>query len=89
MSGCMFAISRRWWEHLGKFDPGFEFWGGENLELSFKTWMCGGRLELIPCSHVGHVFRKGALAHASHVRNSLEINQKRDVFGFPAQYLFP
>ena len=77
MSGCMFGISRRWWDYLGKFDPGFEVWGAENLELSFKTWMCGGKLEIIPCSHVGHVFRVGRKTHASHVRNSLEINQKR------------
>lgn len=57
MAGGLFSIDKKFFEKLGMFDPGFEIWGGENLELSFKTWMCGGKLLILPCSHVGHLFR--------------------------------
>lgn len=58
MLGAFFVIDKEYFEMLGLYDPEFDIWGAENLELSFKVWMCGGTLELIPCSHAGHMYRK-------------------------------
>jgi hypothetical protein len=41
-----------------RYDPEIMYYGGEHIELSFKVWMCGGSMENIPCSHIGHIYRE-------------------------------
>lgn len=57
MAGGLFAAHRGFFMHLGGYDDGMKFYGGEEMEIGFRTWQCGGEIEFVSCSHVFHVFR--------------------------------
>eukprot|EP01055_Gregarina_sp_Pseudo9_P005480 Gregarina_sp_Pseudo_9__5479@NODE_69_length_4603_cov_23_451358_g64_i0_p1_GENE_NODE_69_length_4603_cov_23_451358_g64_i0NODE_69_length_4603_cov_23_451358_g64_i0_p1_ORF_typecomplete_len750_score136_23Glycos_transf_2/PF00535_26/1_2e24Glyco_tranf_2_3/PF13641_6/1_2e21Glyco_transf_7C/PF02709_14/7_6e14Glyco_tranf_2_2/PF10111_9/4_1e12Ricin_B_lectin/PF00652_22/1_1e08Glyco_transf_21/PF13506_6/2_5e05CDtoxinA/PF03498_14/0_00097_NODE_69_length_4603_cov_23_451358_g64_i0782327 len=58
MAGGLFAVDREYFWFLGGYDAGFSMWGAENVEMGFRTWMCGGRLECTPCAMTYHIYRK-------------------------------
>lgn len=52
----MFSTSKYWWKR-GAMDNGLGRWGGENIEISLRTWLCGGRIRVAKDSYVAHAFR--------------------------------
>lgn len=56
-AGSLFAVRRDTFFRLGGYDEGMYVWGGENTDFAIKTWTCGGRIVMVPCSRVGHMYR--------------------------------
>ncbi|XP_071096595.1 polypeptide N-acetylgalactosaminyltransferase 13-like [Haliotis cracherodii] len=61
--GCAIAVNKKYFNSIGGFDPGLQIWGGEHFDLSFKVWTSGGRVETIPCSKVGHLFKSNKYSY--------------------------
>ena len=60
MAGYAFMVLKEDFLARGGYDERLHLWGADNLELSFKVWMCHGSILICPCSHVGHVFKPSA-----------------------------
>ncbi|XP_057693042.1 probable polypeptide N-acetylgalactosaminyltransferase 8 [Corythoichthys intestinalis] len=53
----IFAAHREFLGEIGGLDGGMTVYGGENIELGIHVWLCGGSVEVVPCSRIGHIER--------------------------------
>ena len=52
MTGDAFVADKNFLESIGSYDDGMKTGNGETLELSLRTWMCGGKIQVVSCSRI-------------------------------------
>jgi len=71
ISGGLVALTRSWWKESGGFDSRMRGWGGENVDQSLRTWLCGGEIIRAKSSRIAHMWRvpsdSRTSAHYKHV----------------------
>eukprot|EP00929_Paragymnodinium_shiwhaense_P104737 TRINITY_DN69431_c0_g1_i1.p1 TRINITY_DN69431_c0_g1~~TRINITY_DN69431_c0_g1_i1.p1 ORF type:complete len:778 (-),score=178.88 TRINITY_DN69431_c0_g1_i1:44-2377(-) len=71
ISGGLVALTRSWWRESGGFDNKMRGWGGENIDQSLRTWLCGGEIVRASSSRIAHMWRvpqdSRTTAHYKHV----------------------
>ncbi|XP_061174796.1 polypeptide N-acetylgalactosaminyltransferase 2-like [Saccostrea echinata] len=75
VEGKIIAVDRKHFLKLGQIDPDLENIATASLELSLKSWLCGGTVEILPCSHVGIIRKKKRAA----TPNSKSLSVVRDL----------
>lgn len=85
ISGGLVGMSRLWWMQTGGLDSLMLGWGGENLDQSLRSWLCGGEIFHAPQSRIAHMWRKGndarTQAKYTHVGDSRK-NRARAIYGW-------
>ncbi|XP_070501612.1 putative polypeptide N-acetylgalactosaminyltransferase 9 [Chironomus tepperi] len=77
LMGPTYGLWKDFLERIGYFDVDMDIWGGEDVELGFRAWMCGGRVEMVPCSMVCHMFRGHTYSMASKGKGGYRWNTDR------------
>ncbi|XP_051786762.1 probable polypeptide N-acetylgalactosaminyltransferase 8 [Erpetoichthys calabaricus] len=70
--GILFA-DRLFFGEIGALDDGMKIYGGENVELGIRVWLCGGSVEIVPCTRIAHIER----AHKPYLPD-LSVTMKRN-----------
>ncbi|XP_028256464.1 probable polypeptide N-acetylgalactosaminyltransferase 8 [Parambassis ranga] len=52
------VTDRKFFGEIGSLDGGMKIYGGENVELGIRVWLCGGSIEVVPCSKIAHIERQ-------------------------------
>jgi len=52
-------------------------WNAVAVVFEMQVWMCGGSVEVLPCSHVGHLFRHRAILSLPSTANNTRKNYMR------------
>lgn len=72
----IFAADRGFLGEIGGLDGGMRIYGGENVELGIRVWLCGGSVEVVPCSKVAHIER-AYKPYAPDLRSAMRRNALR------------
>ena len=82
-------MSRRWWRETGGYDEQMRGWGGENLDQSLRSWLCGGEIVAVADSSVAHMWRTQSDPRTAtryrHVGN-YNVNRARAVYAWYGEF---
>lgn len=59
--GSCWFCRREWNDHIGLLDEKVGSWGNVGIEISLRTWLCGGRQILNPKCWQAHYFRRNVV----------------------------
>ncbi|BFZ07424.1 hypothetical protein BsWGS_10463 [Bradybaena similaris] len=79
ISGSVLAIRKDFFNWLGKYDQTQGAKDTEDIELSLRSWLCGGQVEIVPCSKVGVIHFKNGELGVSQISFSTYIRSARRV----------